>query len=242
MTEIAYDQTLVLHVNAFSEHEAAFRVLDQAGDLDFSGKDRFLVDEDEEIPAATPANVGGTPGAQGTEVVVTRRAYLSELGNAHSADYFIESVLGGLPLWEKPGLRDTPAIEAYRSSIEREAVLKAALPQAVPQTEAERFLACGQALTEKYGLNWVCVHQVFWTWDRRETALHCKSLAAMSEGSTRQESIQKLGEIAYATTVDPLTASSIDRQCVPLLQAAWQELEAQWAGLTPKATGPKPRF
>ena len=89
--------------------------------------------------------------------------------------------------------------------------------------ENQAWLACGLLLTQRFTLSWQPLPGGQWSWDRRGSALHCKTLACTCEAPSLSESLVALGKYAQNTVECELTACSTDRECVPLLQQAWQE-------------------
>lgn len=242
----AYDQSLSLVVNAFSTTEALQRVMDVSGNLDFSRLFKEEADFEETV-SITPSDYQAQPGAQAVEVVLTRRAYMGNGTTVSDAEYFFSHIQGGLPLDDAPDLPDTPAMVSYRSALARQEQLETALPPA-SSPHAEQDLACGQWLTQEHHLQWSGPHGV-WAWDRRSSPLHCKTLVSMCERPSKDEAMQRLGEIARYMMDDPDLPHLIDRQCVPVLQAGWQQANIAWrerelnASLPPPSvTSRKPRF
>ncbi len=89
--------------------------------------------------------------------------------------------------------------------------------------ENQAWLACGLLLSQRFVVPWQPLPGGQWSWDRRDTALHCKTLACACEAPSLTEGLVALGRYAQNTVECDLTASSTDRQCVPLLQQAWRE-------------------
>jgi len=244
----AYDQQITVLINSFSLEEAVDQAQEYGGNLDFSEQSKEWADPDEPLPPWTYLGPREdiVTGAQGFEIALVRRAYVEEGRSSSSfAEYFPTTVRGNLAIWSHPTVPNSRSMDSYISAVARQEVLDQSLPaietDSMPNLPA-KWKACGELLTERFGLDWVRVHNNHWTWDRTKTALHCKTLVSACEQKTREASIERLGKYAYHTVICEMTALSTDRQCVPLLQLAWRETVLSKDLAAPAPSKPKPRF
>lgn len=245
----AYDQSILVTLNAFSVQEALERAIDGGCDLDFSRRPKEEADFDENVEALSFVPSGFCAGAQGFELTLVRRAFLYDGTSVDDAAYFVADCQGSLPLFETPVFQDEPRMLQYRASMERQEALDQGLPPSPSgPNDADLYLACGRWMTNEYALGWSANARGIWTWERQGSPLHCKTLIAMCEAPSLEQSLERLGEIACNMASDPDLKYLIDRQCVAVLQEGaahhhnlWRQAQLD-SRLPSVKAAPKPRF